>query len=248
MGKTIDFAIGDIHTTAYVAVPDSPGPLPGVVVCFHKDGIDPFTHWVVNDLAKNGYAAIAPNHYHALPPGMDIERRREFLKDEQMTLDLEAAANWLEAQASVDGDRLGILGHCMGGRTTWVGLVSLPDRFKCGCPFYSGNTFGQVGTVPPPAKRFAAIKAPVMGLFGNDDGNPSPEDVAKLSQILTELGKEHVFHQYDDTGHAFMGATRVNFRERSARDAWTKTLRFLSDKIGGSAPETADVYPAAELV
>lgn len=248
MGQSIDFAIGDIQTTAYVAVPEGSGPFPGVVVAFHMGGIDSFTEWVVDDLAKNGYAAIAPNHYHAMPPGKTIADRKEFLDDDQMTLDLKTSADWLAAQDNVDGDRLALIGHCMGGRTTWVGLVSLPDVFKCGCPFYSGNSFGQIGSPPPPAERFAAIKAPVMGFFGNDDANPSPEDVDRMSQILTELGKEHVFHRYDGTGHAFMGAGREKFRENSARDAWTKTLKFLSSHIGGNAPEVANVFPAEELI
>ena len=248
MGTTIEFSIGDIETTAYVAVPDGAGPHPGVVVAFHKDGIDDFTHWVVDDLASNGYAAIAPNSYHAMPPDKTIDDRKEFLDDAQVTLDLKAAADWLSAQANVDGDRLALLGHCMGGRTTWLGLVSLPDVFKCGCPFYSGNTFGKVGTPPPPADRFEAIKAPVMGFFGNDDANPSPADVDKLDQILTELGKEHVFHRYDGTGHAFMGGTRAKFRENSARDAWTKTYQFLSQHIGGTAPAVANVMPDDRLI
>ena len=126
--------------------------------------------------------------------------------------------------------------------------MGLPDRFKCGCPFYSGNTFGQVGTVPPPAERFEAIQAPIMGFFGNDDGNPSPADVARLSDILTSLNKEHEFHQYDDTGHAFMGAGREKYREDSSRDAWTRTLKFLSLQIGGGAPEIAEVFPADKLI
>lgn len=248
MVSIIDFEIGNIQTTAYTAMPEGPGPFPGVVVAFHKDGLDDFTAWVVDDLAANGYAAIAPNSYHAMPPGKTIDDRKEFLDDAQVTLDLKAAADWLAAQDTVDGDRLALLGHCMGGRTTWLGLVSLPDIFKCGCPFYSGNTFGQVGTPPPPADRFAAIKAPVMGFFGNDDMSPSPKDVDRLDQILTELGKDHVFHRYDGTGHAFMGGTRLKFRENSARDAWTKTYQFLNQHIGGGAPEIANVMPDERLV
>ena len=87
-----------------------------------------------------------------------------------------------------------------------------------------------------------------MGFFGNDDMNPSPADVDRLDQLLTELGKEHVFHRYDGTGHAFMGASREKFRENSARDAWTKTYHFLSKHIGGGAPETAAVFPAENRV
>jgi carboxymethylenebutenolidase len=242
MGKTIDFAIGDIQTTAYVASPDGAGPFPGAVVAFHKDGIDDFTRWVVDDLAKNGYSAIAPNSYHVMPPGESIERRREFLADEQITLDFKAAADWLVSDGGADAGRLAILGHCMGGRNTWVGLVSLPDVFRCGCAFYSGNAFGQVGTVSPPAERFASIEAPVAGFFGNDDRNPSPEDVDRMDRILTELGKEHEFHRYDGAGHAFMGASPDKFREHAARDAWTKALAFMARHVGGNAPEVAGVY------
>ncbi len=248
MGTTIDFQIGDIQTTAYAAVPDGAGPFPGVVVAFHREGIDAFTHWVVDDLAKNGYAAIAPNSYHAMPPGKTTEDRKDFLDDAQMALDLKASVDWLGAQENVDGSRVALLGHCMGGRTTWMGLVSLPGLFKCGCPFYSGNVFGKIGSPPPPAERLAAIDCPVMGFFGNDDTNPSPADVDRLDKLMTELGKEHVFHRYDGTGHAFMGASREKFREKSARDAWTKTLQFLSKHIGGSAPAVADVFPTEELV
>ena len=248
MGKTIDFSIGDIKTTAYAAVPDGAGPFPGVVVAFHKDGIDDFTEWVVDDLAANGYAAIAPNSYHAMPPGKTVEDRKEFLDDAQVTLDLKAAADWLGAQASVDGDRLALLGHCMGGRTTWLGLVSLPGVFKCGCPFYSGNTFGQVGTPPPPAERLSAIDCPVMGFFGNDDKNPSPADVDRLDKMMTELGKEHEFFRYDNTGHAFMGADPQKHNEHSARDAWTRALKFMNKHIGGGAPDIANVFPVEKKV
>jgi carboxymethylenebutenolidase len=66
--------------------------------------------------------------------------------------------------------------------------------------------------------------------------------------MLTELGKDHVFHRYDGTGHAFMGATREKFRENSARDAWTKSYGFLSQHIGGNAPAVAAVFPAEDLI
>ncbi|MBT3534231.1 MAG: dienelactone hydrolase family protein [Rhodospirillaceae bacterium] len=247
MGQTIDFAIGDIQTTAYVAVPEGAGPHPGVVVTFHRDGIDDFTHWLVDDLARNGYGAIAPDHYHAMPPGKTVDDRKEFLDDAQMALDLKAAADWLGAQANIDGDRLALVGHCMGGRTTWVGLVSLPGVFKCGCPFYSGNAFGRIGTPPPPMERLAAIDCPVMGFFGNDDRNPPPEDVDRIDKMMAELGKEHEFFRYDDTGHAFMGADPEKFREHSARDAWTRAVKFIAGHTGGTAPDVGAVFPAHEV-
>ena len=246
MGNFIDLAVGNIQTKAYVALPQGTGPHPGVVVTFHKEGLDDFTEWLVDDLARNGYAAIAPDHYHAMPTGKTIEDRKEFLDDDQMAADLKASADWLGAQALIDGDRLALVGHCMGGRTTWVGLVSLPGVFKCGCPFYSGNAFGQIGAPPPPMERLAAIDAPVMGFFGNDDKNPSPADVDRMSASMTALGKEHEFFRYDGTGHAFMGANPQKFREHSARDAWTRAVKFIALHTGGTAPDVGEVYPIEE--
>lgn len=243
MGSTIDFRIGDIKTTAYAAVPDGPGPFPGVVVGFHKEGLDRFTEWVCDDLANNGYAAISPNHYHVLPPGMDIERRREFLTDKQLTADLKASADWLVQHGKCDASRLALLGHCMGGRTTWLGLVTLPGVFKCGCPFYGGSAFQALGGGVAPMDQLANVACPIMGFFGNDDKNPSPADMDEASRRLTALGKEHTFHRYDGTGHGFMGGNPKSFREKSARDSWTRALKFLKQNIGGHAPEVAEIFP-----
>jgi len=248
MARIIDFKIGDVDTTALVSLPSGSGPFPGVIVAFHREGIDRFTEWVCDDLARNGYAAITPNHYHVLPPGVGSDRRREFLTDEQMAADLKAAADWLVSDANVDRKRIGILGHCMGGRTTLLGLAALPDVFACGCDWYGGNAFGQLGKVPPPADRLAAVKAPLMGFFGNDDKSPSPDDVRTLDRILTELGKWHEFHQYDGTGHAFMGASREKHREHASRDSWGRALTFLNRHLGGKAPARVEIFPAAELV
>lgn len=124
--------------------------------------------------------------------------------------------------------------------------VGLPGVFKCGCPFYSGNTFGRIGAPPPPMERLESIEAPVMGFFGNDDKNPSPADVDRISALLTALGKEHEFFRYDGTGHAFMGSNPQKFRENSARDAWTRAVKFIALHTGGTAPDVGEVYPIEE--
>jgi len=227
MADTIDLTIGDIDTSAFVAVPSGGGKHPGVVVTFHREGLDDFTAWLCDNLAANGYAAISPNHFHVMPPGVDLERRREFLTDEQMAADLDAAANWLTAEGGADAHRLALIGHCMGGRTTWMGLASHPARWKCGCVWYSGGSFNQLGNLPAPADRLETIACPVAGFFGNDDKNPSPADVDELDARLTELGKPHEFHRYDGAGHAFMGVGRPNYREEQSKDSWEKALAFI---------------------
>ena len=232
MADRIDLTIGEVTTAALIGVPAGAGPFPGVVAAFHRGGLDGFTERLIDELAANGYAAIAPNHYHALPEGVDVEQRRDYLTDEQLALDLQAAADRLSAEEAVDGDRLALIGHCMGGRTTWVGLATYPGRWKCGCIWYGGNVFKQMGKVPAPADRLGDIVCPVAGFFGNEDTNPSPEDIDRLDVMLTELGKAHEFHRYDGAGHAFISSEGEKYREAPAKDSWSKALGFLGRHLG----------------
>ena len=76
------------------------------------------------------------------------------------------------------------------------------------------------------------IPCPVMGLFGNEDQNPSPEDVNDLDAALTKAGVPHEFHRYDGAGHGFQDFTNPNrYRETQAEDAWTKLTAFLGKTL-----------------
>ena len=97
MAEKIDIAVGDIQTKALAAMPEGDGPFPGVVVTYHREGLDAFTEWKVDGLAAAGFAAIAPDHYHVLPEGVGFKERNKYLTDEQMALDIEAGAAWLSA-------------------------------------------------------------------------------------------------------------------------------------------------------
>jgi carboxymethylenebutenolidase len=228
MANTIPLKIGTIATAALMKMPAGSGPFPGVVVTFHKDGLDEFTNWLVDDLAANGFIAIAPNHFHILPPGKGPDDRKDYIADEQMALDLKAAAEWLGAQKNVAGKRYGLLGHCMGGRTTWVGLETNPELWGAGCVWYGGGALKAQGKAyPAPSERLAAIACPVAGFFGNDDKNPSPADVNLFDERLTKLGKPHEFHRYDGAGHAFMNKFGPKYREAACKDSWAKGFAFM---------------------
>ena len=92
----------------------------------------------------------------------------DYLTDEQMVLDLRAAAAWLDGQAKVLKKKYGLLGHCMGGRTTWVGLEEAPELWACGCIWYGGSALKPMGKLPAPIDRLDRIQAPVMGFSGKN--------------------------------------------------------------------------------
>ena len=76
------------------------------------------------------------------------------------------------------------------------------------------------------------INCPVIGFFGNEDGNPSPEDVDDYSKALKEGGVENKFYRYDNAGHAFQSFNSEDkFRSEASEDAWGKVFDFFQKKL-----------------
>ncbi len=68
----------------------------------------------------------------------------------------------------------------------------------------------------------------MMGIFGKDDQNPSPDDVADLDAALNAAGVEHAFHSYDGAGHGFQDFNNPErYREAQTKDSWEKIFEFL---------------------
>jgi carboxymethylenebutenolidase len=74
----------------------------------------------------------------------------------------------------------------------------------------------------------------VLGLFGRDDTNPSPDDVAHLDAELTRLSRLHEFVSYEGAGHAFLNASRPSYRPEAAADAWRRCVAWLRLHLGGA--------------
>ena len=71
-----------------------------------------------------------------------------------------------------------------------------------------------------------------MGFFGNEDQNPSPEDVDDYAEALSKVGVEHTFHRYDGAGHAFQSFNSEEYyRYNASEDAWEKVLDFFAEKL-----------------
>ncbi len=234
MAETIELTVGDIQAHAFAAMPDGDGPCPGVVVTFHREGLEDFTAWKVDHLAQAGFAAIAPGHYHVLPKGVDFKGRHDYLTDEQMAADIEAAAGWLMAQRRVNGDRLAVLGPCMGGRTALVALECNPELWTCACVWYGGEVFEPlIGDLPAPGarERLDRIACPIAGYFGGQDTHPSADEVDRLDGLLTDLGKEHIFHRYADAGHGFLNPWHPRYHQAAAEDSWAEAMAFLHARL-----------------
>lgn len=214
----------------YVAVPPGGGERPGVVVMVHGPGLDGFIQAQVDDLAGHGYVAAAPDVYHRQPDdGTDTMTRVGRLLDREILADADATVAHLRGLKETSVGSLAVLGFCMGGRNTYLLAGARPELWRAAAVFYGGNIMKPWGDGPSPFERTQRIGCPLIGLFGADDANPSPDDVAKIDAELTRHGVPHDFHMYDGAGHAFLNFTNPErHRPVQAADAWAKTLAFLS--------------------
>ena len=77
----------------------------------------------------------------------------------------------------------------------------------------------------------ADLPCPMLGIFGNDDQSPSPEQVNQHEAELKKHDKNFEFHRYDGAGHGFWYYHRSIYRPEQAMDAWEKTLAFFEKHL-----------------
>jgi carboxymethylenebutenolidase len=209
-------------------------PVPGVVVAQHLPvahaGLegDAFTIDVGEKLAAAGYACAIPWLFHWWPADADVAVKREQYRDDNAVEDLRAAGEVLAGLGRVDAERMSILGHCWGGRIALLGACH-DLGYKAAVMLYGGRLRQGLGEgAPPPIEMVDRIRCPVLGIFGNEDQNPSPADVDDLDAALTAAGVAHEFHRYDGAGHGFQTFDNPErYRPEAAKDAWQKIVAFL---------------------
>ena len=213
----------------YSSLPESGGPVPGIVVVHGQSGLENFIKDTTHMLALQGYAAVAPNLYHRDGPDCKDENpvRKARLRDPGIIADIHAAIGFLKNHPRVSGGKLGIVGFCMGGRIVYLMSAASKD-LTAGVMFYGSGTMVPFGEGQTPFDRTREIHCPVQGHFGAEDKNPSPEDMRKLDAELTKFGKAHEFHTYTGAAHAFTNTGSSNYRPHAAALSWPKAMEFFS--------------------
>src|SRR5262245_53193136 len=221
---------------AYYARPSQPGKVPGVVLIHHMPGWDEWIMEAARKLAHHGFATISPHLYFREGSGSPDDvgarvRAAGGVADDQVVGDVRAAAAFLGAQPNANG-KVGVIGFCSGGRHAYLCACVLSD-FDAVVDCWGGNVIvddpKQLNAKRPvaPIELTKQLKAPLLGLFGNDDENPNRDQVNRTEEVLKKLGKNYEFHRYDNAGHAFFNAARTAYRAEQAADGWAKTFAFF---------------------
>lgn len=218
----ITVSTSDGAVPAYSAVPINATPkTPGIVAVMHLWGVDESIRETVRALAKNGFAAVAPDLYARMnaPNGDGATDYTKFmpfatqLNPEQVDRDLAAAAAWLREGHA--GAKIGITGWCMGGTIALRQTIDNASVFSAGAVWY-----GRVQDRDP-----ARVGMPLLGSYGELDTGIPAQDVRTF---FAALRVPHELKIYPDAGHAFFDRTRPSYVSDAASDAWARTLRFFA--------------------
>lgn len=231
---TITGANGEL-INAYFARPLGSGPFPGMVVVHHMPGWDEWYRETTRKFAQHGYAALSPNLYfrtgHGTPEDVAAKvRSTGGVPDDQVVGDLAGALTYLKSLPFLNG-KAGVFGTCSGGRHAYLAACRVPG-FDTVVDCWGGRVVMLEEALSPnfpvsPLDYTKDLSCPILGLFGEEDTSPSPDQVAIHEAELKKYNKDYEFHMYPGAGHGFFYYNRPSYRQQQAVDGWQKIFDFL---------------------
>ena len=235
---TINGASGD-SINAYMARPLGAGPFPAMVLAHHMPGWDEWYREATFRFANHGYVTVTPNLYfrngHGTPEDVAAKvRGAGGIPDEQAVGDLGSAMQYLRSLPYVNG-KVGIFGTCSGGRHAYLAACRVKD-FDAIVDCWGGRVVmapDQLNANFPvsPLEYTKDLPCPILGLFGNDDSNPTPEQVSRHEEELKKYRQTYEFHRDDGAGHGFFYYQSAAYRQAQAVDGWQKVFAFLEEYL-----------------
>lgn len=232
-GAMITVHAGDRDIAAFRAQPAGDGPFPLVLVIEEIFGIHNWIKAVCRRLAAAGYCAIAPDLFARQGDPTKLGDVTAIIRDivskapdAQVMGDLDATVRAAEASGSADVTRLGITGFCWGGRITWMYAGHNP-KVKAAVPWYGPVARAYHGGDRSAQDIVAAIRAPVLGLYGGDDPGIPVDTTKAIADAMRAAGKTAEIVVYPDTPHGFCADYRPSYREGPAEDGWKRMLEWF---------------------
>ena len=231
----ISYTVNGFKVPAYRAAPAGKKDLPVVLVIQEIFGVHEYIADVCKRFARAGYLAIAPELYARQGDPAQYGEMAKLMAevvskvpDAQVMADLDGAVQWAGAHGG-NAERIGITGFCWGGRITW--LYAAHGPVKAGVAWY-GRLVGSASAFTPkhPVEITPILKAPVLGLYGGQDGGIPQETIDKMKAALASgsaAAKASEFVVYPDAPHAFHADYRPSYRQGPAEDGWKRALAWF---------------------
>lgn len=212
---------------AYLVFPERRDNAPVVVVIHEIFGLSNWVRGVADQLAADGFIAIAPDllTMKNVPQTAEGEPESQAARSAIQTLDPE----WAQRMARKTGEyamnlpaalkKYGIVGYCWGGSFVWQQAIRYPDL---------GAAVSYYGTTPE--SGYDKVNAPVLGLYGENDQRVNAT-IARADSAMKALHKNFTFHIYDGAGHGFLRAQDQPANFEATKKAWPETIRFFRESL-----------------
>ena len=222
----VSFPSGSEQVVAYLARPKGQGPFPALVVIHEWWGLNAQIRGMADQLARQGYLSLAVDLYRGKQTD-NPEQAHELMRglpEDRALRDLAAAFAYLKASPDVSPDRIGSIGWCMGGGYSIKLAVAEPTLAACAVYY---------GPLPTERESLAAIKAPVLGFFGDKDEGIPEASVLAFDDAMREVGRFVEVHVNRNAGHGFANPDGKSFHRQAAEDAWGKLMAFFGTHLKG---------------
>jgi len=227
-GELVTVDVRGTPVRAWIVHPERKDRAPVVVVVHEIFGLTDWVRAVADQLAGEGFIAIVPDLLSGEGPGGggteayasrdDVTKAVSGLPRDEVLARLDAVRAHALALPSASG-RSAAVGFCWGGSTAFAWAAAQPN-LDAAVVYY--------GTAPTERSALAAVKAPVLGLYGGDDARVGAT-IEATRAAMAALGKSYEPHVFDGAGHGFLRAQagQDGANARAAGQAWPMTIAFL---------------------
>jgi carboxymethylenebutenolidase len=228
MGELVEFPSNGHGASGYLAT-SATGRGPGLIVIQEWWGLVDHIKDVCDRFAAEGFTALAPDLFHGKSTREPDEAGKLMmtLNIETAARDMSGAVDHLLGLDTVEGDRVGVTGFCMGGGLALMLATQRPDVIGACVPFY--------GVIPWEHAQpdWSRLDCPVLGHFAELDGFFTPELARQLEDQLRALGKDATLQVHPGVDHAFFNDTRPEVYDAdAAARTWEQTVSFLRANLG----------------
>ena len=215
---------------AYRARPAGAGPFPTVLVVHEIFGVHEWVKDVCRRWAKHGYYAIAPDLFARQGDAAAEKDMQKLMSgivahtpDSEVMGDLDATLAFAAGDGA-DVGRAAIAGFCWGGREVWLYAAHNP-KLKAGVAWY--GVLARPNMLQNPPDIVAALKVPVLGLYGGQDKGIPRDQIAAMQEKLKAAGGASEIKVYDDAGHGFAADYRPSYVKADAEASWQEAVNWL---------------------
>lgn len=217
----------DLKGGGFLALPDTGGRHPGVVVIHEAYGLNGGIKDITGRFAREGYVALAVDLFGGRNRAVCMARFMAGMLrgsvDRYGVGELKEALSYLMALPEVDPERVGAIGFCMGGSFA-VAWACTDERLKAIAPYYAAN--------PKPISAVERI-CPVVGSY------PEKDFTASSGRALdVELAKRRIDHDikiYPGARHSFFNQSGRAYNREAADDSWERVMRFFATHVSATA-------------